>query len=102
VLLDFIVSDITNFHKVAFKFAENDYALWINGVEVATSLVGGVNIANTLDRLDFRNASGSSPFNGNTKDLKVYPKALADVQLQDLTSWGSFAEMANALNYTIK
>lgn len=85
VLLDFIVSDITNFHKVAFKFAENDYALWINGVEVATSLVGGVNIANTLDRLDFKNASGSSPFYGNTKALAVYT-ALTYAELTTLTT----------------
>jgi hypothetical protein len=86
VILDFIVSDITNFHKVAFKFAENDYALWINGVEVATSLVGGVNIPNTFDRLDFKNASGSSPFYGKVKSVQVYTTALSDAELISLTT----------------
>ena len=37
--------------------------------------------------LNFSSASFTyENFFGNTKDLKYYPKALADVQLQDLTT----------------
>ena len=41
-----------------------------------------------LNRLDFSNGDGvhGFPFFGNTKGLKYYPKALADVQLEDLTT----------------
>jgi len=36
--------------------------------------------------LSFDNGTGSQNFFGNTKGLKYYPKALADVQLEDLTT----------------
>jgi hypothetical protein len=80
------LTDETEFIKAAFKWKENDFALWVNGVEVATDTSGNVNPENTFYRLDFSRYDGIFPFNSNTKDLKVYPKALADVQLEDLTT----------------
>ena len=41
--------------------------------------------SNNLDKLTFDNGL-SNKFFGNTKGLKYYPKALADVQLEDLTT----------------
>jgi len=38
-----------------------------------------------LNNLSF-DTNGANPFFGNTKGLKYYPKALADVQLEDLTT----------------
>lgn len=93
--------DIKDFNKIAAKWKENDFALWVNGVEVATDTSGASFSTNTLNSLNFNSGYGGDNFFGNTKDLKVYPKALADVQLEALTSFGSFTEMANALNYTI-
>ncbi len=97
---NYALSDITDFSKIAVKWKENDFALWVNGVERKTDTSGSAPIG--LSELQLSNYNNSSNnFYGNTKDLKVYPKALADVQLEDLTSFGSFTEMANALNYTI-
>jgi hypothetical protein len=82
----FVVSDITNFHKIAFKYSLNDFALWVDGVEVLTDFSGTTNISNTFNNLKFENASGSSDFYGKTKALVVYKEALTDEQLTCLTT----------------
>ena len=76
------MSDATDFNKIAFKYKENDCALWVNGIEVGTDVTATIPTA--LSSLNFDYVS--NPFFGNTKGLKYYPKALADVQLEDLTS----------------
>jgi hypothetical protein len=82
----YTLTDPTDFIKIALKYKENDFALWVNGTEVATDTSGATPASGVLDRLDFSNAGNTSIFFGNTKGLKVYPKALADVQLEDLTT----------------
>ena len=107
VNLVFTVSNITDFHKVAFKYKVNDFALWVDGVEVATNNSKGVNTANTLNELKFENASGTGDFYGKVKQLQVYGTALTDEELTLLTippnsTYSTYAEMANALNYTLQ
>ena len=75
----------TNYNKIAFKYKNNDFSVFLNGSEVFTDFSGSVFSSNTLNSLQFANGDGNLPFHGNTKDLKYYPKALADVQLEDLT-----------------
>ena len=84
--LNHTVSDVKDFHKVAFKYKENDFALWVDGVEVGNDLVGSVWAEGTLNQLDFDIGTGSLPFYGNTKDIKVYDKALTDEELTELTT----------------
>ena len=76
--------NILDTNKVAIKYKENDFALWVNGVEVGTGLSGNTPIG--LDRLGFRNAANDFPFFGNTKDVQVYTKALSDAELIKLTT----------------
>ena len=83
---NYTVSDTTDIHKIAFKYKENDFALWIDGVEVGTDASGAVLTAGTLTELDFSIGSGSFPFFGNTKDIQVYTKALSDAELIKLTT----------------
>ena len=82
----FTVTDATQFSKIAFKWASADFALWIDGVEVATSLTGATsNIA--FDELSFDVSNlGSTNFYGNTKDVRVYTTALTDNELAILTT----------------
>ena len=82
--LNTTLANATDFIKVALKYKENDFALWVNGVEVATDTNGNSPIG--LDRLDFRLGVGILPFFGNTKDLQVYTKALSDAELIKLTT----------------
>ncbi len=80
------VVDVTSFNKVAFKYKENDFALWINGVEVATDTSGSVWSADTITKLSFSEINtNAGAFNGKTKALAVYNTALSDSELEALT-----------------
>jgi hypothetical protein len=91
---------IQNNNKVAFKYKSGDYALWVNGIEVATSTATTGNHSN-LNRLNFDFGQGSDDFYGNTKQLIAFDAALTDEELEDLTSWDSFEEMAASQFYTL-
>jgi hypothetical protein len=89
-------------NKIAFKYKLNSFSAFINGVEVFTDNNGSVFNENTLTNLSFSNGDGGTNLYGNTNDLRVYNTALSDSELETLTSYTSFTEMANSLNYTIK
>ena len=103
VNLDFQVSDITSINKIAVKYKTNDFALWINGIEVRTNTNGANPIG--LNQLSFNSDGGTgAPFYGNTKQVIVFPTALSDLDLAILTgatTYNTFAAMALALNYTV-
>ena len=77
------VGDITLFNKIAVKYKANDFALWINGVEVDTDLSGASFPSNTLSVLSF---SQSDTFYSKVNDLQVFKTALSDTELAELTS----------------
>ena len=83
--MQFALSDETEFNKCAVKWNENDFALWVNGVEVATDSSGSTFSSNTLDRLSF-NRNSTLEFLGNVKQLQVYKTALSDSELATLTT----------------
>jgi hypothetical protein len=76
--------DITNFNKIALKYKENDFALWINGTEVSTDISGLTPIG--LNNLEFNNANGTSNFFGKCKQLIYFNEALTDDELEELTT----------------
>jgi hypothetical protein len=94
------LSNSVEFNKIAVKYKQNDFALWINGVKVATDTNGTV--ANGLNTLNFDEGSGASDFYGNTKQIQYFPTALNDSDLETLTSWDSFSDMATSQLYTIE
>ncbi len=96
-----IVSDTTNNNKIALKYKQNDFALWVNGIELATNTIDG-NTPTGLNVLDFDDADGTSNFYGKAKQLQYFDSALTDTQLEELTSWDSFSDMANGQLYTIE
>ena len=85
-ILNHTLSDITQFNKVGFKWKQNDFALWSNGVEVATQTSGVTSSADTLTKLDFQQFNGSADFYGKTKCLAVFKEALTDAELTCLTT----------------
>lgn len=95
------VVDIKNNNKVAYKYKSGDYALWVNGIEVgiSTSITGN---HSNLDRLNFDYGQGSDDFYGNTKQIQYFDSALTDSELETLTSWVSFQDMAESQLYSIK
>lgn len=97
--LTYTVNDIKTFNRVAIKYGLTGTKLVINGFEVEVdadnSSFSGINSLNF-------DLTGGSNFYGNTKDLRVYNTALTDAELEDLTSWDSFSEMATGQLYTIQ
>ncbi len=81
-----VLSDITQFSKIAFKYKLNDYSLWVDGVEVGSYTSGSSFPADTLNILALDDGGGSSKFFGKVKQLQVYKTALTDVQLAALTT----------------
>ena len=85
-ITSFTLSDSTNFAKIAFKYKENDFALWVNGTEVDTDSSGTTFTSDTLNKLSFDRADGVAPFFGKVKQLQVFKTALSDTELATLTT----------------
>ena len=84
VFFDVTISDTTVYNKFAIKWKQNDFALWINGVELATNTTSNAPI--TLDRLNFDNGVGGDLFIGSVRQIRVFPSILTDAQLKKLTT----------------
>ncbi len=103
VTLTHIVSDVTTFNKVLFKYKDADFSLWINGLEVSTSnATNRISSGNVFNNLTFSVSwNANAKFYGNTKQLQYYNTVLTDSELEKLTSWTSFTDMANGQQYSI-
>lgn len=97
-----IFSNIKELHKVAFKYKVNDFKVFIDGIEEYSSTSGSVFSPNTLQSLQFNSGSGSERYYGKTKQIQYFDSALTDSELETLTSWMSFSDMAIDLNYSIQ
>ena len=82
---DFELSNINETQKIAVKYKSNDLALWVNGLEVATS-----NSVTTmpvgLSLLGFFGFGTQEPQYGAIKCVAVFKEALTDAELTTLTS----------------
>ena len=96
-----ILNDATTFNKIALKYKQNDFALWVNGIEVATDTLGSVFSQGSLDTLSYE-LNGIAKVYAKTKQLQYYDTALTDSELEKLTSWVSFTDMAEGQQYTIE
>jgi hypothetical protein len=75
--------NIENNNKLAFKYKQNDFALWVNGIQVGVDTSGSTPSGlNTLG-LDL---AGNQDFYGNTKQIQYFDIALTDAELQALTT----------------
>ena len=79
------VLDLTHYHKIAFKYKENDFALWVDGVEIGTDVSGSVWSDGTLEEIRF-NVNNKSDFWGRIREIKVYDEILTDEELETLTT----------------
>jgi hypothetical protein len=77
---------VTNMNKVAFRYKENDFAVYVNGVKVITDTSGITFPAGTLDRFAFIQPDSTSAFNGTVSKIAFYNTGLIDSQLQSLTT----------------
>ena len=77
---------ITDFHKVALKYKQNDFALWVDGTEVSTDPSGTTFAVDLLNKLAFDDGGGGNLFYGKVKQALVFNEALSDSELTTLTS----------------
>ena len=92
--------NITNLSRISIKYDTNSIKLYLNGFLKGTQSISNAPI--NLSELDFDNGIGSANFYGNTKQLQYFDTALTDIDLEKLTSWVSFQEMAEGQLYTIE
>ena len=93
------VADATINNKFAVKYKENDTDVFVNGFLVDT--MTNVSMPVGLSTLDFYN-NNTQPFYGNTKQIQYFDSALNDSDLEKITSWTSFTDLANGQLYSIK
>jgi len=79
------LSDETEFNKIAFKYKQDDFSLFVNGIKVGTDTSGAVFTPNTLNNLSFYQGNSNNLY-GKVKDLQVFTEALTDEQLAALTT----------------
>ena len=94
------LTNILDFHKIAIRYKENDFSLWIDGEQLATDVSGSVPTG--LNDLAF-DALGLYNFYGKTKMVATFPY-LSNDEMECLTGqgYGTFEALAAAYSYTIK
>jgi hypothetical protein len=92
--------DVSLSHKVLVKYKSNDYSFWINGFEVGSEAASTI-LPSGLNQLSFNGTSNFNPFYGKTKQLQYFDSALTDSELETLTSWMSFSDMAIDQEYLL-
>jgi len=95
--------DIKQVNKIAFKYSSGSFNLWVNGVKIGQTSDTNLLPTGTLNTLNFDfGDSVNGDFYGKTKQVAVFKTALTDSELEALTSWTSFNEMATGQEYSIR
>ena len=89
----------TQFNKVALSYGSNSLRFYLNGIEIE-NVLGNFSSMNSLKTLRLDNTI-SEDFYGSTKEIAYYDTSLTDLELEQLTSWTSFSDMANGQQYSI-
>ena len=87
-------------YKVAYKYKQDDFSFWINGVKVGESLTG--NLPTGLSDLEFGNGVNQLNFYGKTKQIGVYDTALTDTELENLTTETSEFDSINPAAFVMR
>ena len=101
-MLHTITTDILLTKKIALKYKQNDFALWFNGFKVYTDLIGSTFSESTLNQISFNRPDTDASVYAKTKQIQYFNTALNDTDLETLTSWDSFSDMATSQLYTIE
>jgi hypothetical protein len=78
--------DLTENHKIAIRFKENDMAVYIDGVSQSLSGSFVYQSISGLNTLRIEQPNAGNAFYGKVKQLMVFNEALTDAELATLTS----------------
>lgn len=88
-------------NKLALQYKANEYKVFVNGEK--QSVTQRSTLPTGLDRFNFnRGFSTTDDFSGKVHQAMIFNEALSDSELQTITSYDSFGQMAKALLYTIE
>jgi hypothetical protein len=82
----FDLSNNLDFNKIAFSYKLNEFKIFVNGVQIGSTITSGVVFGTTINSLDFNEFNGTNKFYGKVKAIAVYKEALTDAELQELTT----------------
>jgi hypothetical protein len=86
-VLTYAGADITQTNKIAFTYAANDFALYVNGESRATDTFGTTFTAATLTEVHFDRGDGNgSESLGNFDQVLIFPTRLTNAELAALTT----------------
>jgi len=80
------LTNVKQFNKIAIKWKQDDFAWWVNGVQIYEDLSGSTFGSGVLNKLNFNNGLQNFPFEGKTKAVAVFKEALTDAELTCLTT----------------
>lgn len=84
-ILQYTSSDITNNTKVALKYKVNDFALYVDGVQVATDTSGSTFSSGVITQMQFDRGDGANDFYGKCKDIRYYDtEGMTDTEITNL------------------
>jgi len=89
-----------SFHKVVISYSSSAFEFWIDGFKIDFNNSDYSFNSGELTELNF-DVNGSENFYGNTKQIQYFDTALNDTDLETLTSWTSFNEMAESQLYSV-
>jgi len=95
-----INSILTSNNILAISYKNNQYKMYLNGFLVSTVTTAAMPTG--LNEIRFFGYASNETFIGSIKQLQYFDSILADTQLEQLTSWQSFRDMANGQLYTIE
>ena len=84
--IQFDVADRTQFSKIAFRYKQDDFALFVNGVKVGTDTSGNVLSADTFTSLNFSTDLSGNIFEGKVREVRTYRTTLTDSEVTALTT----------------
>ena len=95
------MSDTSIVAKILIKYKSGDYSMWVNGFEVGSNTNSTIFSDGDLNEIEFGyNNNSSFRFYGKTKQLQYFDTT--DIDLEQLTSWVSFTDMAESQLYSIE
>jgi hypothetical protein len=92
--------DIKSSNKCAYKYKSGQNSFWVNGFKI-DELTSTISLS-SLNKINFDRGDGGADFYGNTKQIQYFPTALNDSELETLTSWDSFSDMAIGQLYSVE
>jgi len=95
------IADQTTPNKMAIKYKSGDSCFYVNGFKIDSSSTA-FTPTSSFNELKFSYFTGGDKFYGKTKQIQYYNSALTDSELETLTSWTSFSDMANGQQYSIQ